>query len=191
MEVLAARVLATHLVVGHRIHILDTQCQHPTTIAGEPLVRVIVSLRYMGEHALDGFRCTLHTRDDLAPGKTCKRAHPLESRRELESTLDGDERLVRGVGVDRVDCFVLSNGPFKGVESGLLHRVANDGAIVKFDEGMGGGEAESGVTRSVLDVQQFTGVRGTEGADEIKETSETGNRRTRHRRHLPVQGSQR
>lgn len=50
--------------------------------------------------------------------------------------------------------FTIAKSPIHGIQGSLLHGIADDNTIVKFDERMGGGQREDGSPSHLLHVNQ-------------------------------------
>lgn len=85
-------------LVRLNVHVLDTQCQNPTSASSVPPIGLLVPLGNLYVHALQSLGCTLNSGNPFSAMSVRDGrdgGHSLESRRKLVSASNMDLRLVR------------------------------------------------------------------------------------------------
>lgn len=155
-------------LVRLNVHVLDTQCQNPTSASSVPPIGLLVPLGNLYVHALQSLGCTLNSGNPFSAmsvrdGRDGR--HSLESRRKLVSASNMDLRLVRrflGDGRNLITYQLPSDKrsekkkgrkgagrrtlgqlPIQSGQSGLLHRITDDSTVIEQDESMGSSKGKS------------------------------------------------
>jgi hypothetical protein len=148
----------TKLAVDSKL--LVSESQNTRALASEVLVSLLVISRNNREHFLDGLGRTLDTSEstldlsaslDVISVDHGDGALTLESRRELESTLDLDSAVGAASLVGTHEGVVAAKSPSERSESSLFHGVTNNVTLIKLDKSVGSGKNQLGFQGSFSD----------------------------------------